>query len=406
MIHMDRRHPELSGAANPIRQAHYSANILNHTNGNTNHDWWVPGWKHLLTRTNPYTAGVFSPHTAYSSATPFYNTPIESMFRQYEEDRQEELATKRRESERIRSRQLFEDYQTALKIRETEIRKRMGGILGFDIMSEISNQMATGRLTPVMTIDREGSISIKCELTNRENESLAANQNDLSVRQFQDILAKLNEAQAEFTRNFIKCTEARKRNLDVVDEELMQILAGGIKVSRSNNPKTELLSIDDKPRVVSRVLSRIEGKNDERYDGQEEKPSRKELGQDDFAKSASSNCEMFSSMTPPAPPPPIDIALLHIKSTASDISSEELEPLAMLIEDDEKKRRRPDQQSSRLIRPQEHFSSSQEYGVQQVRLVDEQMNEEDQRFIEGVKKIQIKAIQEKNSRKKERSIFG
>lgn len=55
--------------------------------------------------------------------------------------------------------------------------------------------MATGRLTPVMTIDREGSISIRCELTNRENESLAVNQNDLSVRQFQDILAKLVEAQ-------------------------------------------------------------------------------------------------------------------------------------------------------------------------------------------------------------------
>ncbi|MGH9995122.1 MAG: hypothetical protein ACRD4J_07795, partial [Nitrososphaeraceae archaeon] len=110
-------------------------------------------------------------------------------------------------------------------------------------------------------------------------------------------------------------------------------------------------------------------------------------------------------MTPPAPPPPIDIALLHIKSTASDISSEEPEPLAMLIEDDEKKRRRPDQQSSRLIRPQEHFSSSQDYGVQQVRLVDEQTKEEDQRFIEGVKKMQIWAIQEKNSKKKERSFF-
>lgn len=183
----------------------------------------------------------------------------------------------------------------------------MGGILDFDIMSEISNQMATGRLTPVMTIDREGSISIRCELTNREIESLAANQNDLSVRQFQDILAKLAEAQAEFTYNFIKCMEARKRNLDVVDEELMQIIAGGIKVFQANNPKTELLSIDDKPRVVSRLLSRIEGKK---------------VGQDDFAKSSSSNCEMFSSMTPPAPPPPIDIALLHIKSTASDISSE------------------------------------------------------------------------------------
>lgn len=200
--------------------------------------------------------------------------------------------------------------------------------------------------------------------------------------------------------------EARKRNLDVVDEELMQIIAGGIKVSQANNPKTELLRIDDKPRVVSRLLSRIEGKNDERYDGQEEKPSRKELGQDDFAKSASSNCEMFSSMTPPAPPPPIDIALLHIKSTPSDISSEEPEPLAMLIEDDEKKRRRPDQQSSRMIRPQKHFSSSQDYGVQQVRLVDEQTKVEDQRFIEGVMKMQIGAIQDRNSKKKERSIFG
>ena len=169
MVHIDRRHPELSGAANPIRRAHYSANIPNHTNGNTNHDWWFPGWKHLLTKNNPYTAGVFSPHTAYSSATLFYNTPIESLLlRRYEEDRQEELATKRRESERIYSRQQFEDYQTAFKIRETEDRKRMGGILGFDIMSEISNQIATGRLTPVMTIDREGCNSIRYELTNRE----------------------------------------------------------------------------------------------------------------------------------------------------------------------------------------------------------------------------------------------
>jgi hypothetical protein len=306
--------------------------------------------------------------------------------RRYEEDRQEE----RRESERIYSRQQFEDYQTAFKIMEAEDRKRMGGILGFDIMSEISNQIATGRLTPVMTIDREGSNSIRCELTNRENESLASNQNDLSVRQFQEILAKLAEAQAEFTYNFIKCMEARKRNLDVVDEELMQIIAGGIKVSPANNAKTELLKIDDKPRVVSRLLSRIEGKNDERYDGQEKKPSRKELGQDDFAKSASSNCEMFSSMIPPAPSPSIDIALLHIKSTASDISSEEPEPLAMLIEDDEKKRRRPDQQSSRMIRPQEHFSSSQDYGSQQVRVVDD-LTKEDQKFIEEVQRIQIRA---------------
>ncbi|MGI0001168.1 MAG: hypothetical protein ACRD6Q_08065 [Nitrososphaeraceae archaeon] len=126
-IHIYRRHPELSGAANPIRQAHYSAAIPNHANGNTNHDWWFPGRKYLLTRNIPYTAGAFSPHTAYSSATPFYKTPIESLLlRRYEEDRQEELATKRRESERIYSRQLFEDYQTAFKIRE------------------ISNQMATG----------------------------------------------------------------------------------------------------------------------------------------------------------------------------------------------------------------------------------------------------------------------
>jgi hypothetical protein len=99
---------------------------------------------------------------------------------------------------------------------------------------------------------------------------------------------------------------------------------------------------------------------------------------------------MFSSMIPPAPSPSIDIALLHIKSTASDISSEEPEPLAMLIEDDEKKRRRPDQQSSRMIRPQEHFSSSQDYGSQQVRVVDD-LTKEDQKFIEEVQRIQIRA---------------
>jgi hypothetical protein len=374
MIHIDRRHPELSGAANPIRQAHYSANIPNHTNGNTNHDWWLPGWKHIMTRNNPYTAGVFSPHTAYSSATPFYNTPIESLLlRRYEEDRQEELATKRRESERIRSRQQFEDYQTAWKISETEIRKRMGGILSFDIMSEISNQIATGRLTPVMTIDREGSISIRCEFTNMENGSLASNQNNLSVRQFQDILAKLAEAQAEFTNNFIKCTETRKRNLEVVNEELMQSLADRIKVSQANNSRAEQSRIEEKLQVVSGQSSRVEEKNNNHYDGQEEKTSRKEPGLDDFVNLPSSNCEMCSNMAPLAPPPPIDSALFHSKSQASQMSSRKLKPLGKESGQEVKQGGPPDQFSSGLPRPQEHSSSSHDYGAQQDRVTDEKM---------------------------------
>lgn len=133
MIHIDRRHPEIGGAANPIRQAKSLENIPNDMKSNTNHESsrTDEGWKYRLTSDNPYLAGVSTSHTAYSSALPFYNTPIESLLRRYEEDKQKELSTKRRENETIRSRELLEYYRTALKIKETENRKR--------ICSEIMN---------------------------------------------------------------------------------------------------------------------------------------------------------------------------------------------------------------------------------------------------------------------------
>jgi hypothetical protein len=322
--------------------------------------------------------------------------------RRYEEDRQEGLATKRRESERIYSRQLFEDFQTAWKIRETDDRKRMAGILGFDIMSEISNQMATGRLTPVMTIDREGSISIRCELTNRENESLAANQNDLSVRQFQDILAILAEAQSEFIYYFIRLMKARKHNFDVTDEELVQMFAGGVKVSQANNSRAEQSSIEEKPQVVSGQSSRVEEKNDNHCDGQEEKTSRKEPGLDDFVNLSSSNCEMCSNMATPAPPPPIDSALFHSKSQASQMSSRKLKPLGKESGQEVKQGGPPDQYSSRLPRPQEHSSSSHDYGAQQDRVTDEEIKKE----LEDAAKTQIIAIQKIKNGKTGRTNFG
>jgi hypothetical protein len=408
MIHIDRRHPEIGGEANPIRQAHNSANIPNYTNGSANDDSSraLQGWKYQLTRNNLNTAGLSDPHIAHSPAMTIHNTPIESLLRQYEEDRQEELTTKRRENERIHSRELFEVYQT-LKINEIENRKRMGGNLGSD-MNEVSSLIAAGILTPVISTDKEGTISIRLEPTNRENvvNTLSTNQNNLSGPLLQGMLA-IFKKQAEFADNMIKYMEMWKRKQDVRDEELARMLIGGVKDSQANYSKAEQLRIEHKPEVVSRVLSGGGEKNDSLHDGQEEKSSRKELGQTDFVNLSGPYFEMSSSNPRLPPPPPVGSALFHIKSTSSDILSEEPEPLAMLIEDDEKKRRRPDQQSSRLIRPQEHFSSSQDYGVQQVRLVDEQAKEEeDQRFIEGVKKMQIRAKQEKNSKKKERSIFG
>lgn len=375
MIHIDRRHPDIGGAANPIRQAQYTANILNHTKWKTNHD---------LSRT-------------------VYDIMTEGLLRQYEKDKQDEITARHKERQRILLREQFEDYETALKIKETENRNKMQGNLDSVIMNELFRQMAAGRLTPVMTIDREGNISIRYELRNRENDvkHLTACQNNLSVNQFQDILAIL-VAQVEFNYNFVKFMENRKRILDVRDEELVQMFAGVVKASQANKSKAEQLRIEDEPKGVSRLLFRLEEKKDDRYDGQEEKTSRKDFGQDDFVNLSGSNCEMSSSMTSRKPPSPIGIELFHSKSTAPHMSSREPEPLGMLIEDNEKKRSQPDQHFSKLPRPQEHFSSGQDYAAQQDRAIDEIIKKE----IEDTKKMQIRARQEIKNGKTGRTIFG
>jgi hypothetical protein len=102
MIHIDRRHPEIGRAANPIRQLRYSANILNPKNNNTIHD-------------------------ASIVATPIHNIMADRLLRQYEEDRRDELIAKRQERERIYSRELIEDYHTILKVNDIENQKRMEG---------------------------------------------------------------------------------------------------------------------------------------------------------------------------------------------------------------------------------------------------------------------------------------
>jgi hypothetical protein len=316
MIHIDRRHPEIGGAANPIRQAQYSANILNHENKNSVH-----------------------------------NTMAGKLLRQYEEDRREER-------ERLHSRELIEAYETILKFNEIENRKRMGVASGLGTMNEIFSLVVAGIITPGVTIDREGIMRIRFEGRNKENDvkALAANQNGLTVRQFQNTLAIL-VAQSEFNCNFIEYMEKRKRNLDVKDEELAQMFAGGVEMSHENNSEAEQLRIEDKPKVVSRLLSRVKEKKDDRSSRQEVKMSRTEP-----------------------------------------------EPLGMLFEDDVKKRSRLDQYSNRLPRSQEHFTSIQDHRAQQDRIFDE-MTKEDQQFIEEQVKMHIRAIQEKKSKEKEKMIY-
>jgi hypothetical protein len=99
---------------------------------------------------------------------PFYNSPIENLLKWYEV-RHKELEAKLRESERSHTRELLEVYQTVLKINEIENRKRMGGNLGLDTMNEVSSLIAVGILTPVISTDKEGTISIRFEPRNREN---------------------------------------------------------------------------------------------------------------------------------------------------------------------------------------------------------------------------------------------
>lgn len=243
-----------------------------------------------------------------------------------------------------------------------------------------------------MTIDREGIITIRYEPSNRKDgvKHVTVNGNGLTGRQFQDILAIL-VAQSEFNYNFIKLMEVRKRNLDVTDEELVQMFVGGVKVSQANNSNAEQLRIEKKSKVVSGLSSRVEEKNNNRYEGQEEKTSQKEIGIDDFVNLSGSN------MTPPIPPPPIDS-----KSQASHMSSVKLEPLGKENGQEVKQWGRPDQYSSGLPRPQEHSSSGQDYGVQQDRVTDEVIKKE----IEDAEKTQIRAMEENNSKKKERTNFG
>jgi hypothetical protein len=135
MIHIVRRHPEIDRAAKPIRQLRYSANILNPKNNNTIHDASI--------------------------------VMADSLLRQYEEDRRDELIAKRQERERIYSRELIEDYHTILKVNDIENQKRMGGTFGSDANNEIFYLGIAGVITPVMTIDSEGTIRIRNELRNR-----------------------------------------------------------------------------------------------------------------------------------------------------------------------------------------------------------------------------------------------
>lgn len=185
--------------------------------------------------------------------------------------------------------------------------------------------------------------------------------------------------------------EARKRNLDVTVESLVQMFAGGVKVSQANNSNAEQLRIEEKSKVVSGLSSRVEEKNNNRYDGQEEKTSQKEIGIDDFVNLSGSNT------TPPIPPPPIDS-----KSQAFHMSSRKLEPLGKENGQEVKHGGRPDQYSSGLPRPQEHSSSGQGYGAQQDRVTDEEIKKE----IEDAEKTQIRAMEENNSKKKEQTNFG
>lgn len=273
-----------------------------------------------------------------------------------------------------------------------------------EIMNEISRQLAAGRLNVIMTIEREGSISIRYEATNKENDvkPLAGNRNDLSVRQFHDILTILAETQSEFIYYFNRIMEPRKHNFDVTDEELVQMFAGGVKVSQANNSRAEQSRIEEKPQVVSWQSSRVEEKNDNHCDGQEEKTSRREPGLDDFVNLSSSNCEMCSNMASPAPPPPIDSALFHSKSQASQMSSRKLKPLGKESGQEVKQGGRPDQYSSGLKRPQEHSSSSHDYGIQQDRVTDEEIKKE----LEDAAKTQIIAIQKIKNGKTGRTNFG
>jgi hypothetical protein len=116
----------------------------------------------------------------------------------------------------------------------------------------------------------------------------------------------------------------------------------------------------------------------------------------------SSNFDMTSSNNLP---PPIDREFFHSNSTTSKTSSRELKTFRTLIGQDENKRSRPNQHRSRIPRSLKQFSSGHDNGSQQVHAVDGLTNE-NQQFIEVVRRIQIRARQEINSRKTGWAILG
>src|SRR5918996_5205158 len=265
-----------------------------------------------------------------------------------------------------------------MKINEIKNRKRMGGNLGLDTMNEVSSLIAAGILTPVISTDKEGTISIRFEPRNRENvvNTLSTNQNNLSGPLIQDMLAILKK-QAEFADNMVKYMEMwSSHDEDVRDEELARMLIGGVKDSQANYSKAEQLRIEHKPEVVSRVLSGGGEKNDSLHDGQEEKSSRKELGQTDCVNLSGPIFEMSSSNPRLPPPPPVGSALFHGKSTPSQMSSSELESFGKLIGQDEKQQMTSNQHFSTLLQSQDQFASSQDHGIQRVRVADELAKED------------------------------
>lgn len=275
-----------------------------------------------------------------------------------------------------------------------------GGNLGLDTMNEVSSLIAVGILTPVISTDKEGTISIRVEPRNRENvgNTLSTNQNNLSGPIIQGMLAILKK-QAEFADNVVKYMEITKRNQDVRDEELARMLfgLGGVKDSQANYSKAEQLRIEYKPEVVSRVLSGGGEKNDSLHDGQEEKSSRKGLGQTDCVNLSGPIFETSSSNHRLPPPPPVGSALFHGKSTSSQMSSSELESFGKLIGQDEIQQKTPNQHFSTLLQSQDQFAPSQDHGVLRVRVADE-LAKGDQ-VVEEAGRTQIRAMQDRDNRK-------
>ena len=87
--------------------------------------------------------------------------------------------------------------------------------------------------------------------------------------------------------------EEGKGNPNVRDEELMQMVFGAVKGSQGAISKVEQSRIVDKPKVDSRLLSRVKEVEDDRSNRQEVKMSRKQFG-DDFVNLSRSIFEMSS----------------------------------------------------------------------------------------------------------------